>query len=399
MKALWRVWARVTGLFQRNWRDREMAKEFESHLQMHIDDNIRVGMSPEQAMREALMNFGGMEAAKESVRETSRMMWMETAWRDVHYALRGLRLNPGFTMTAVLSLTLGIGASVAIYTVADNLLLRPLPYPDAKQLVMLYEMNSDHGIAHNVISPGNYFDWKAQSSSFSAMGGFFDFHVILGDGKRTEEVDAQAVSGEVLPALRVQPIRGRVFTLQEDKEDAHVLVISYRMWQSWFGGDESVIGKQLQVNSQLFTVIGVLPPDFYFNTRTSDVWVTLGLNPAADLRKTQGRWMWAVARLKPGVSLNQARAEMAGIAHRLEIAYPEFNKGWGVAMVPLRAAFVEDGKTSLMILLGAVTLLLCVACANVANLLLARYSTRRREIAVRGALGVAVWSDSYLQKA
>src|SRR6476469_5742793 len=260
MKLLWRAWARLTEMFRKGRREREMAEEFESHLQMHIDDNIRAGMSPEQARREALVKFGGMEAAKESVRETSRLLWIETAMRDVRYALRGLRLNPGFAATAVLSLTLGIGASVAIYTVADNLLLRPLPYPDAEQLVMLYEMNPHRDSRHNVSSPANYVDWKAQSSSFSSIGGFFDLHVILGNGKRTEEKDAQAVSGEVLPALQVKPIRGRLFTMQEDKDDAHVAVISYRLWQEWFGGDESVIGRQLQVNSRPFTIIGVLPP-------------------------------------------------------------------------------------------------------------------------------------------
>src|SRR5262249_33808301 len=155
MRAIWRLWARVAGLFAKGKREREMAQEFESHLEMHIEDNMRAGMTREEARREALVKFGGMEAAKESVPQTSRALWVETAWQDVRYALRGLRLNPGFATTAILSLALGIGSSVAIYTVADNLLLRPLPYPEAQQLVMLYETNPHRNFSRNVISPAN----------------------------------------------------------------------------------------------------------------------------------------------------------------------------------------------------------------------------------------------------
>ncbi|HWE48359.1 MAG TPA: ABC transporter permease, partial [Bryobacteraceae bacterium] len=333
MRKLRSIAVRLGRLFSTTRREREWKAEFESHLEMHTEDKMRAGLSAEEARRQALIEFGGLASTKDSMRDQAGFVWLDTALRDVGYAFRALRRSPAFTVTAILSLTLGLGASLAVFTVADNLLIRPLPYRDASRLLMIWESHVD---PHNVVSPANYLDWKRQNDIFEDIAAVSPARsAILTRNGRAEEFLAQSVTANFFPLLGVQPVRGRLFTGKEDRAPGQVMLISYRLWQSWFGGNENVVGRNVAINSLPFTILGVLPPNFHFLSRDTEIWAPLGLDPARDYRKTSGRWLFSIGRLRPHVTIRNAQSHMAALARRLEQAYPEFNTNWRVNLEPL----------------------------------------------------------------
>src|SRR5258708_2084775 len=260
MRKLRGVLVRLAGWFGKTRREGGWAGEFESELGLEIGENLGGGMSPAEARREALVKFGGVESAKESMRDRATLAWIETTWQDIRYAWRSLRRSPGFAATAILSLALGLGASLAVFTVADNLLVRALPYPNSSQLVMVWEANSHRGFHRSIVSPGNYLDWKSQNDIFAGMAGLRESRSVLIDGDRAEEFGKQSVTADFFPLLGVQPVRGRLFTADEDRASVStdtLLLISYRLWQRWFGGSDDVIGREVQVNAVPRTIIGV----------------------------------------------------------------------------------------------------------------------------------------------
>ena len=371
--------------FRRQRRDAEIDAEIRSHLDEAIRDRIGRGETPDEARDNALREFGNVGLVKEVTREVWGWNSLERLFQDLRFGVRMLRNNPGFTAVATLTLAFGIGANTAMFSAVDAVLIRPLPYADADRLVMIWDEMSHIGFPKHQSTPAEWREWRQNNTVFTDIAATQPVRAILSNDGEPVEAPARKVTANLWTVLGVQPQLGRVFTEDEDTRGVRVAVISHGLWQRRFGGARDVIGRTITLNDSSYEVIGVMPREFYFlPARDIDIWI-----PTSFSARLLANFSWhdahCVARLKPGVTLRQTQESMAALS--LRVTAPHVDTPRAAVVTPLREELAGKTQTSLIVMLSAAAAVLLISCVNLANLLMSRWSARRRELAVRAALG------------
>jgi predicted permease len=384
----------VLMLFNRKQQTARLNTELEFHLEQQIAENVSRGMTPEQARLAALRLFGNPTVLREEARSFWSWNWLESLWRDLRYGARTLLRTPGFSLTAILVMALGIGATTSLFTIVRSVLLRPLPFREPDKLVMLYERFRERPDSYNVVAPADFRDWRTQTHGFEDMGAWrwWAGHISTMQGEMPEVVYGAGGSWNLFSVLGVQPVFGRTFTPDEDRFGANdVVMLSWSLFQSRFSGDKNIVGKQVRIDSKPYIVVGVLPAWFTYPDPAVKVWIPYTPIFRPEEFKPDHHQSYVIARLKDKQTANAALKEVSALQYQIHMQNQGKPVAEDVVLRPMIEDVVQDAKTPLIVLMCSVGCMLLIACLNVSNLLVARSAARRKEVAIRGALGGSRW--------